>query len=152
MRYDSHINNIDSIIKAYEYYLNNNESQKKVSDKFDINYHAFVRYSKQFKGGAYNNRNIKIEVKNTPVNTIKKEAIKKEKTINFMESMKGGRNNKNVGNFIDEINKIKKSESVFAKKENNNSNQNISNKNNEQKSKSVKSIYDVLPEKYQNFD
>lgn len=69
MRYESHINNIEPIIKAYEYYLSNNESQKKVCEKFNINYSAFVRYVSQFKGGY--NRNFKVEIKKVPVANLK---------------------------------------------------------------------------------
>jgi hypothetical protein len=69
MRYESHINNIEPIIKAYEYYLSNNESQKKVCEKFNLNYSAFVRYVGQFKGGY--NRNFKVEVKKIPVTNLR---------------------------------------------------------------------------------
>ena len=69
MRYESHINNIEPIIKAYEYYLSNNESQKKVCERFNINYSAFVRYVSQFKGGY--NRNFKVEIKKVPVANLK---------------------------------------------------------------------------------
>ena len=108
MRYDSHINNIDPIIKAYEYYISHNESQKNVCEKFNINFHAFTRYSKQFKGGGFN-RNLKVELKNVPVQNIKNGEIQKNKANKLMDDMKNirGGSKQKMDDFVDDINKLK---------------------------------------------
>jgi hypothetical protein len=69
------------------------------------------------------------------------ESAKKQKMFDHMHGENRGGNR----DIVEELCDKKTIRNIDDKK-------NISKKNNEQKGKNVKSIYDVLPEKYQNFD
>ncbi len=116
MRYNSYLTNPEPLIRAYEYYINNNLTQKEVCAKFKICYHTFKSYIGKIRGGQLQKRNFSVEVKtqnncenekNTTDNVFKKKE-KKNDVINVMNDM-GGRGKKNEhSGFTDVIEKQKK--------------------------------------------
>jgi hypothetical protein len=116
-------------------YINGNESQKYYCDKYNICIRTFMNYWKIQKNNIIGGG--KIDKNKLPQSKEQKQVFKEQKQVfkeqkqkqedglKFMKNMKGGRNNKNAGNFIDEM---KNSESVFVKKENHKKTENYENK------------------------
>ena len=102
MKYNSYLINPEPLIKAYEFYSNNNITQKEVCKKFKVNYHSFKSYINKMRAGTLQKRSFNVEITNNneyvsekkDVQSIfkKKESEKKDfNNENLMEIMRGAR-------------------------------------------------------------
>ena len=133
--------------KIFEEYQKNNLTQTEISKKYNIPYSTFnsryVKWKMQMTGGNLNsNKEGKLFKKYSETESAKKQ--KNEKIQEMFDHMHGVNRGGNR-DIVEELCDKKTIRNIDDKK-------NVNKKNNEQKGKNVKSIYDVLPEKYQNFD